>query len=78
MSIQAIRYYEEKFKEYIMSSLVVEQFSSVNQLLEDLINENPEDHKIIHYAYINVKKELTGFIEDSGNGEDLCEQSKHI
>lgn len=39
-----------------MSSLVVEQFSSVNQLLEDLINENPEDHKIIHYAYINVKK----------------------
>ena len=78
MSIQAIQYYEGKFKEYIMGALVAEQVIPINQFLEELISENPEDHKIIDYAYISVKKELTGFIEDSGNEEDLCEQSKHI
>ena len=78
MSPQAIQDYEEIFKEYIMRALVGEQLISFNQLLGNLINENPGEHKIIKYAYINVKKELTGFNGHNDTEEELCERFKHI
>jgi len=60
MSGHSISYYEEQFKKQIMNALVGEQLVSLSQLLKDLIQENQEDYRNINYAYLNVKKELTG------------------
>lgn len=78
MSPQSIYYYEEKFKEYIMKALTDDQLISFNQLLKDLICEYPEDDHVIHYAFLNVKNELTGFNNGSENEEEICERFKHI
>ena len=60
MSGHSISYYEEQFKKQIMNALAGEQLVSLRQLLKDLIQENQEDYRIINYAYLNVKKDLTG------------------
>lgn len=71
MSSQSITYYEEHFKENIMKFLAGERIVSLKQMLEELICERPEDHKVINFAYINVKNELTGFNSTSRNEEEL-------
>ncbi|MDI7742696.1 hypothetical protein QMK38_11855 [Lysinibacillus fusiformis] len=71
MSSQSIYYYEEQFKEYIMNALVGERVITINQLHDDFIRENPEDHKVINFAYLNVLNELSGFHADGGDGGEL-------
>ncbi|MFC7686084.1 hypothetical protein [Ureibacillus sp. GCM10028918] len=78
MSSRSIYYYEDQFKEYIMKALVDRQLNSLKQVLEDLIRENQEDYKIINYAYLNVKREITGYNTDRSYEEDICERFKHI
>lgn len=71
MSSKLIYYYEEQFKEYIMNALVGEQLITINQLHDDFIRENPEDYKVINFAYLNVINELSGFKDASVDGEEI-------
>ncbi len=78
MSPPSIYDYEKKIREYIMNALVIERVIPLDQYLNELTQENPENDKVIRYAYIKVKNELTGFNLDGDNEEDICEQFKHI
>ena len=60
MTPHSILYYENQFKQQIMSNLSGHQIISLQIYLNKLIQENANDYKNINYAYLNVKRELVG------------------
>ena len=60
MKKERITYYEDLFKQYIMSCLENQNAKPMKQYMVELIEENIEEYKLINYAFLSLKKELVG------------------
>ena len=60
MQKERINYYEDLFKQFVMSCVVNESDKTLRQYMLELIEENNHEYKYINYAFIAVKKELVG------------------
>ena len=60
MKKERIIFYEDLFKQYIMTCLENQHAKPMKQYMIELIEENMDEYKVINYAFLAVKKELVG------------------
>ena len=60
MKKERISYYEDLFKQYVMSCLENQNAKPLKSYMVQLIEENIDEYKLINYAFMTVKKELVG------------------